>query len=259
MAPSAVRKLAVILCGYEFIPHAVSYHGGGHRFWHAVPVCCYLMDTERGFVVVEGGLDEQKLRDAESRSKYFPQNPGYPTPLVTSEHELLPQLASMGVVPEDVAHVILTHLHADHTGHTLAFRRAAVHLQQDELAYAKELTPREGFIPEEFAVGGDKLVLHQEDWELMPGIEMLFTPGHTPGHQSVKVTLQDGRQFLLVGDVVDDRRNMAEDILPGGMTDPVQARASIDRIRRIMKEGAEGIFLHDAKQVQEIPLAPKWL
>jgi N-acyl homoserine lactone hydrolase len=80
MAPSAVRKLAVILCGYEFIPHAVSYHGGGHRFWHAVPVCCYLMDTERGFVVVEGGLDEQKLRDAESRSKYFPQNPGYPTP-----------------------------------------------------------------------------------------------------------------------------------------------------------------------------------
>ncbi|MTB50143.1 N-acyl homoserine lactonase family protein [Lewinella sp. W8] len=256
---SSVRRLAVLLCGYEFIPHSVSYHGGGQRFWHAVPVCCYLMDTEMGYVVVEGGLDERKLRDAGARQRYFPQRPGYPTPLVTSEHELLPQLAAMDVHPEMVTHVVLTHLHADHTGHTLAFPEASVHVQQKEWEYARQLTPAEGFIPEEFSVPADRLALHEGDWTLMPGVELLFTPGHTPGHQSVRVALQDGRQFLLVGDVVDDRRNMAENILPGGMTDPTQARASMERIRQIMDGGATGIFLHDAQQIQEIPLAPEWL
>lgn len=259
MSTSHVRRLAVLLCGYEFIPHAVSYDGGGHRFWHAVPVCSYLLDTEAGFVVIEGGLDERKLRDPEASAVYFSQRPGYPTPLVTPEHELLSQLTSMGVAPEEVAHVIQTHLHADHTGHTTAFSNAAVHIQRAELEYAHARSPAEGFIPEEFTIPEERLRLSVGDWTLMPGLEMIFTPGHTPGHQSVVVTLRDGRKFLIVGDVVDDRRNMREDILPGGMTDRAQARASMDRIRSIMKDGVTGLFLHDALQVQEIPLGPDWL
>lgn len=260
MISSQVNRLAIILCGYEFIPHSVSYHGGGDRFWHAVPVCAYLLDTEEGFVVVEGGLDERKLRDPDKRKRYFPQPDGFPTPLVAPQHELLPQLAAMGATADTVSHLIQTHLHADHTGRSSAFTRATVHLQAEEWAYARQLQPKDGFITEEFAeIPKDRLRLHRGDVELMTGLKLVSTPGHTPGHQSVDVTLTDGRRFLLVGDVVDDRRNMREDILPGGMTDPAAARQSMELVRKIMAEGAVGIFLHDAAQVQELPLGPQWL
>lgn len=256
---SIINRLAVILCGYEFIPHSVSYDGGGDRFWHAVPVCAYLIDTDEGYIIVEGGLDERKLRNPDLRQRYFPQRAGYPTPLVGPQHEIIPQLSVMGITPTDISHVIQTHLHADHTGHTMSFPKATVYIQRADYDYARQQSPARGYIPEEFAVPADRLKLLDGDTTLFPGLELVFTPGHSPGHQSPLLTLKDGRRFLLVGDVVDDRRNMTEDILPGGMTDREQARASMERIRTIMEEGVMGIFLHDAAQVKEIPLAPEWM
>ena len=260
MSTSIVNRLSVILAGFEFIPLSVSYHGGGDLHWHAVPVCVYLLDTDLGPILIEGGLDERKLRDPKLRAKYFPQRDGFPTPLVGPQHEIIPQLAKMGYVPEQFEHLILTHLHADHTGHTPSFPNATVYVQEEELQSSKGKTPKQGYVSSDYLdVPNERLKLTHGDERIFPGIESVFTPGHTDGHQSVLITLKDERKFLLVGDVVDDRTNMENDILPGGMTDPQLARQSMDRIREIMDSGVTGIFLHDAQQVREIPLAPEWL
>ena len=257
---SIVHRLAVILTGYEFIPLEVSYYGAGNLHWHAVPVCTYLLDTEAGYVLVDAGVDENKLRDPRLRERFFPQPEGYPTPLVTAQHELLPQLLAMDIEPMGITHLILTHLHYDHTGHVPRFRNARVHLQRREWAGSQNKSPQEAYHPGDYRdVPPERLFLHDGDTELLPGIRLLSTPGHTVGHQSVLVELRDGRRFLLVGDVVDDRRNLQERLLPGGMTDKLQAAASVARIRRLMSEGIEAIFLHDALQVRELPLAPQWL
>lgn len=255
-----VNRLAIILAGFEFIPLSVSYHGGGDLHWHAVPVCVYLLDTDLGPIMVEAGLDERKLRDPELRARYFPQRAGFPTPLVGPQHEIIPQLSNMGYAPEDLQYLILTHLHADHTGHTLSFPNATVYVQEIEFKASLSLTPEQGFISEDYlGVPSERLVFTHGDQALFPGIDLIFTPGHTDGHQSVLVTLKDERSFLLVGDVVDDRNNMINDLLPGGMTNPELARQSMNRIRVIMDEGVTGIFLHDAQQVRELALAPEWL
>jgi glyoxylase-like metal-dependent hydrolase (beta-lactamase superfamily II) len=257
---SIVHRMAVLLVGYEFIPLEVSYYGAGDQHWHAVPVCTYLLDTEAGYILVDAGVDEAKVRDPRLRARYFPQPAGYPTPLVTEAHELERQLLAMDVEPTDVDHLILTHLHYDHTGHVGRFRNARVHLQRKEYAGSMHKTYAEAYHPEDYReIPPERLFLYDGDTELFPGVTLLSTPGHTVGHQSVRVTLRDGRRYVLVGDVVDDRRNLRENLLPGGMSDKVQAAASIARIRRLMAEGVEAIFLHDAEQVREIPLAPEWL
>jgi N-acyl homoserine lactone hydrolase len=260
MNTSIVNRLSIILAGYEFIPLSVSYHGGGDLHWHAVPVCVYLLDTDLGPIMVEAGLDERKLRDTKLRAKYFPQPAGFPTPLVGPQHEIIPQLVTMGYVPEQVEHLILTHLHADHTGHTLSFPKATVYVQEKEYKASVDKTPAEGYIKSDYCkVPYERLQFTHGDETLFPGVDLIFTPGHTDGHQSALVTLKDERKFLLVGDVVDDRTNMSNNILPGGMTDPAAARLSMERIRTIMDDGALGVFLHDAQQVRELSLSPQWL
>jgi glyoxylase-like metal-dependent hydrolase (beta-lactamase superfamily II) len=166
----------------------------------------------------------------------------------------------MGYVPEQVEHLILTHLHADHTGHTLSFPKATVYVQEKEYKASVDKTPAEGYIKSDYCkVPYERLQFTRDDETLFPGVDLIFTPGHTDGHQSVLVTLKDERKLLLVGDVVDDRTNMSNNILPGGMTDPAAARLSMERIRTIMDDGALGVFLHDAQQVRELSLSPQWL
>lgn len=255
-----VHRLAILLTGYEFIPLEVSYFGAGQRHWHAVPVCVYLLDTDAGYMLVDAGLDENKLRDPLHRETYFPNPAGYPTPLVTEEHELFRQLSQLDIEPMDITHLILTHLHYDHTGHVPRFRNARIHIQRREFVASKGKTPAEAFHPEDYReLPPERLHLYDGDTDLFPGVKLLSTPGHTPGHQSVLVDLVDGRRFVLVGDVVDDRRNLRERILPGGMTDKVQAAASMNRIQKLIDGGVTAIFLHDALQVRELPLYPEWL
>ncbi|MEL6357861.1 MAG: N-acyl homoserine lactonase family protein, partial [Bacteroidota bacterium] len=209
MTSSVVNRIAVVLCGYEFIPLSVSYHGAGNRFWHAVPVCTYLLDTDEGYMLIDAGLDEQKLRNETCLNRYFPRPGGHPAPLVTQEHELLPQLAELGVQPNAVTHLILTHLHADHTGNIKRFPSSIVHLQEKEYEASLDLPPSEGYINEEYqGIPLSQMGLYEGDTDLFPGIELIFTPGHTAGHQSILITNKDGRQFIIVGDAVDDRYNL---------------------------------------------------
>lgn len=123
-------------------------------------------------------------------------------------------LAHFGVKPEDITHVILTHLHFDHCGGAVterngelvpAFPSATYYIQKANLETATKPNLREkasyfaaNFAPLEKA-GVLKIVNGEQ--EILPGISTLVSNGHTRGHQMVKLT--DGKKTLLYcGDVV---------------------------------------------------------
>ncbi|MBE9604157.1 MBL fold metallo-hydrolase [Acetobacteraceae bacterium H6797] len=109
--------------------------------------------------------------------------------------QLYPALEALGIKPEDIDQVLLTHLHGDHALGLIKdgkpwLSRAAIHVPAADLAYftdaaAKAATPearRSGFDITERLIGlyGDRL--KPEAWgEVMPGIELRSLPGHTPG------------------------------------------------------------------------------
>jgi N-acyl homoserine lactone hydrolase len=100
-------------------------------------------------------------------------------------------------IPRDVLFVVNTHLHFDHCGGNRLFRGTPIYVQRAE----REAARREDYtVPEWVEFEGAEYVELDGEQELLPGLRVLPTPGHTTGHQSVLVDTDDGL-VVVAGDV----------------------------------------------------------
>jgi N-acyl homoserine lactone hydrolase len=121
------------------------------------------------------------------------------------------------LIPRDVVCVINTHLHFDHCGGNRLFAGTPIYVQrrEREAARADDYT-----IPEWVDFDGADYVELEGEEEVVPGVRVVPTPGHTPGHQSVLVETDDGL-VVVAGDVAyswdefDDPANAAARMLAG--------------------------------------------
>lgn len=155
----------------------------------------------------------------------------------TPAQDLTAALASAGVRPEDVNIVIHTHLHYDHAGNNQLFPHARFFVQREELRYALAPTsfdatayfaPSLGITPDYL---GTKFELLDGDAEITSGVQVISTPGHTPGHQSVLVETANGR-YCIAGDAVMQYENLERRIPPGIHTSMIECMSSLERIAR---------------------------
>ena len=100
------------------------------------------------------------------------------------------------LIPRDVLCVINTHLHFDHCGGNRLFPGVPIHVQRAERAAAKAPDYLEEWVEFE----GVAYVEHDGEAEILAGVRLLPTPGHSPGHQSVLVDTEDGL-VVVAGDV----------------------------------------------------------
>jgi N-acyl homoserine lactone hydrolase len=142
-------------------------------------------------------------------------------------------LAALDMTPADIGLVINTHLHFDHCGQNAVFSHAACHVQRTELDRAKREDPE---LYDWFGFRNARWELLDGDTEILPGLSVVTTPGHTVGHQCVVVSSADG-QDLLIGDAAYTPRLFAgppdADLPPGQAADPVAWRGSIGRIKSL--------------------------
>ena len=103
-------------------------------------------------------------------------------------------LADHGLEPGDVKYVINTHLN-DHGGDNHMFPEATFIIQRPEWEWLAQSPSRSAW---DFP-GVKVELLEAEDDEVLPGITCIFTPGHTPGHQSILVD-DGGDRTLFLGD-----------------------------------------------------------
>jgi glyoxylase-like metal-dependent hydrolase (beta-lactamase superfamily II) len=151
-------------------------------------------------------------------------------------------LAVAGVDLADVHAVAVSHLHNDHAGGLRWFAgRVPVHCQRRELEFGLSAHPR----PETCAIFRVDFDDPAIDWrladgeaELAPGITVVPTFGHTPGHQSFVVDLPDGAGFVFAFDAADLQENIDDELSVGSLADGT-AEESIDAIRRLKAIAAE--------------------
>jgi N-acyl homoserine lactone hydrolase len=105
----------------------------------------------------------------------------------------------------DVAAVINTHLHFDHCGGNRRFAGTPTYVQRAEL----EAAVAPDYLEEWVRFPGESYVELDGDAELFEGVSVLFTPGHSPGHQSVLVETEDGLT-VLGGDVTYSMRELID-------------------------------------------------
>jgi glyoxylase-like metal-dependent hydrolase (beta-lactamase superfamily II) len=150
-------------------------------------------------------------------------------------------LAEHGVEVSAITCVVNTHLHFDHCGQNalLAARPTWVQRREHSAALAPGYTVREWF---EFA--GADLRLVDGDLEILPGVRLLSTPGHTPGHQSVVVE-QPGGSTVIAGQAAYSCAEFCAGADPSQATAGLEAayRASLERIRALRPR--QVLFSHD--------------
>ena len=132
------------------------------------------------------------------------------------------ELGAVGVAPTDVGHVVLTHLHSDHSGGACRpdgsprFPNARYHVHPEDWRFFEaHRTPDDftgRFVMRSVEEAG-LLDLDPSDHEVVPGIELRHAPGHTPGHRVVEVS-DGGDELLLTGDLLHVPPQVADPAWP---------------------------------------------
>lgn len=135
-------------------------------------------------------------------------------PLFDSGPEgLKKSLAEIGLVPEDIDIVVITHLHFDHAANIGLFPNAQFIIQKKEWEYAKAPLPiqRGVYLTELLSqLESYDLVLADDGYEVTDGIKVICVPGHTKGQQAIVVNTRDGN-YVIAGDLTYTYMNIYPD------------------------------------------------
>jgi glyoxylase-like metal-dependent hydrolase (beta-lactamase superfamily II) len=240
---SGVRRIVLLTLGWEDLPKSVSVHGSSPELRMREPVPGVLLQTDGGWVLLDTGFNTALIRDPALRRRYFPSveyQPLLPGPGEPIEESLF----EIGIDIDDIHLVALSHLHVDHAGGLKLFAgKVPVHAQRRELEYGLSNHPA----PESHAIFRVDFDDPSIDWqladgeaEIAPGITAVPTYGHTPGHQSFVVELDEasgGDGFVFAFDAADLTENIEHELAIGGYID-VEPAETIEPIRRLKELAA---------------------
>jgi glyoxylase-like metal-dependent hydrolase (beta-lactamase superfamily II) len=156
-------------------------------------------------------------------------------------------LGEIGLTPEQVDFVSISHMHFDHAGGTSRFPKAKFLVQRKELEYAAGALPHNSAAKGAF-VAEDVIAMVQLNWQgrvvlvdgdvegVVPGVDVYLTPGHTAGTMTTCLDTRKGR-VCYSSDAVYTYRNIEEDIPLGLALNAGEAVESYKKIRRILRGG----------------------
>lgn len=170
------------------------------------------------------------------------------------------QLARIGVRPDRISIVAISHYHFDHTGQAADFPHARLIMGAGDLAALRGNEPgveRAPLAP--WLTGGGEVTEARGDLDIFGdrSVVMINLPGHTPGHRGLLVRLASGA-VLLSGDTYHSAEQVARRGVPPFNTNRADSLASMDRFDRLGRNlRARVIIQHEPADVAKLPAFPE--
>jgi glyoxylase-like metal-dependent hydrolase (beta-lactamase superfamily II) len=202
-----------------------------------VPVPFFLIRHPQGDVLVDGGNPLAVARDPHAHwgalADVFEVH-------MTEEQHCVAQLRRLGVEPGSVGHVVQTHLHIDHTGALGHFPNATivVHARELEAARASEDPLASGYVRADYERPELRWRPVEGELDLFGdgSVRLLETPGHSAGHMSLLLELEESGPVLLTADAVDNRAQWEGREHPRALFSREQASRSLERLRGLARQ-----------------------
>ncbi|MGB8475191.1 MAG: N-acyl homoserine lactonase family protein [Candidatus Acidiferrum sp.] len=220
----------------------------GGRFLE-MSCAAYLVETRDGkHILIDSGLPHD-----------FPKAEGLPAS--RDNRSVLEHLESLRLRPSDIDIVISTHFDVDHAGYHDSFAAAEFFVQREHYGIAR--AGHERFAPARAHWDHPSLRYHfvDGDSELLPGLMLIETSGHCPGHQSVLVRLPRAGAVLLAIDAVMMQSQFSLERKPWPTDDnPLKLLASTQKLLRLVDRVRASlvVFGHDGAQWQSLKKAPEY-
>jgi N-acyl homoserine lactone hydrolase len=209
---------------------------------------CYLLQHQRGTLLWETGVP-----DSVARHKGGVTSPNGAI-VWFRDQTLASQLANLGIKPEDITYVAISHTHGDHVGNVRTFAKSKILMQRLEHESAMNATPKALDDDHQFEMlSGDRDVFGDGS------VTIISTPGHTAGHQSLLVKLPRTGAIVLTGDLVHFQYMWDNKVVPPFNYNRDQSLASIERVARLLAEHRAQLWIgHDKDITAKIDRAPKF-
>lgn len=191
--------------------------GYGKRIW--IPSYVFYLEGGPQNILVDTGLEQFHV-PPEVAARYG-----------VEVLEFEEALAKYGLKPEDIDLIIHTHLHNDHCENDYKCTKARVYVQKAEYEFFLHPHPVDHrYFPD--LLEGVEVVTVEGDQEIVPGVSVMLTPGHTPGGQSVVVQTRKGKA-IITGFCCNEQNFPASApvVPPGVHLNLIQAYESIQRVK----------------------------
>lgn len=217
--------------------------------WQRVPTPtpCYLVGNGNRYLLWDAGTSKRALGNAH--------------PTIKLDRTITDQLTQIGVRPEQVEFVGISHYHGDHTGQATQFPKAKLLIGAGDLEALKRSPPPVGAAPphvQPWIDGAAPVEALREDYDVFGDgrVTVLMTPGHTPGHSALLVKLARG-PVILAGDLWFTHADALREAIPDFNTSRAETIASRERIARLAdKLDAVIILQHEPADVAKLPAFP---
>ena len=242
------------------------------RQWtERLPINCWLVEHPEGLLMIDTG-ESSHANDPGYQPWWHPFMQTCGSQWVMSEEESGAQLRKIGLNPEDVRWVIMTHMHGDHAGGLPHFPKSQIMMSREEIDLAtSRFGPLQGYLnnhypkwlkPREvtFGAGAWESFASSASLTRDGAIRIVPTPGHTKGH--ISVAIEDGYSLIFVaGDAAYSEGGLLEGVVDGVAVSAVVHRQTTARIRALCERRAVITqFAHDPdnerRLSQRIPTRP---
>ena len=225
--------------------------------WYPCTTHAVLVETDEGTML----WDTSCPRDWETRWVPTGLQEFFPYDQVTDEQYLDARLGQLGVSPEQLDYVVMSHLHFDHAGNVRTFAGSGARLvcndKEKEFAFGYDGDFNGAHLKADYE--GLDFETVSGDVEFLPGVTLLEAPGHTPGTMSMQVELADSGTMIFTSDAIYMGDSYGPPATPAAIVNDLGAwYSSVEKIRGIAeKTDATVVFGHDADQLRSLRLAPE--